>query len=230
MKFSDFSRILFFTGAGLSAESGIPTYRGRGGVWKEYDWEEYACQRAFDADPEKVWDFHDERRRRIAAASPNDGHRVIAGVRRRLRSTSVVTQNVDGLHQRAGSEGVIELHGSLWRVQCPRERTVEENLETPIRSRRCGRCGGWLRPDIVWFGDMLDPAVVDAARAAIAACDLFVAVGTSGEVHPAAELPLAARAAGATLVEVNVEETRMTPLYDRVFRGPASRVLAAMLG
>jgi len=224
MTLSRFARIVFFTGAGLSAESGVPTYRGRGGVWSRYDWREHACQRAFERDPAKVWDFHDERRKAIAAVGPNAGHAFLADLQRSHPSVAIVTQNIDGLHQRAGARDVIELHGSLWRVRCAKDRTVEENLEAPIGSRRCRTCGGWLRPDIVWFEDELDASVVARAERAIAGSDLFVAVGTSGEVYPAADLPLLARAGGALLVEVNPEETRMSGLYDLRLRIPATRL------
>jgi NAD-dependent deacetylase len=220
IRLGDFRRIVFFTGAGLSAESGIPTYRGKGGIWAKYDYEEYACQRAFDRDPGKVWDFHDERRRRVAAWEPAEGHRIIASV----PGAVVVTQNIDGLHQRAGSREVIELHGSLWRVRCARCRTVTANLETPIRSRRCA-CGEWLRPDIVWFEDMLDPGTVRGAGDAIAQCDLLVSVGTSGVVYPAADLPRLALARGAVTVEINPEETPLSPLYTHCLRGSASEML-----
>jgi len=217
IRLEDFRRIVFFTGAGLSAESGIPTYRGEGGLWEQYDYREYACQRAFEKDPAKVWDFHDERRRFIAARDPNEGHRIIA----ETEGATVVTQNIDGLHQRAGSRDVLELHGSLWRVRCARCRTVSENLDAPIRSRRCG-CGTWLRPDIVWFGDMLDAETVRAAGEAIARCDLLVSIGTSGSVFPAAELPRLALSRGAMTVEINPEETPLSPLYAHCLRGSAS--------
>ena len=140
-RLADFRRVVFFTGAGLSAESGIPTYRGRGGIWNEYNYEDFACQRAFNCDPEKVWDFHDTRRAAVAACAPNDGHRLIAETEARQPGTRVVTQNIDGLHQRAGSSGVVELHGSLWRVRCDREgvtRADESNPDdaAPVRVRR----------------------------------------------------------------------------------------------
>ena len=132
-RFADFERIVFFTGAGLSVESGIPTYRGSGGTWEEYDYAEYACQRAFDRDPEKVWDFHDKRRGVAAGAEPNAGHRILADVQQRVRGTRIVTQNIDGLLQRAGAVDVIELHGSLWRLRW--SGGVRENFEVPLASR-----------------------------------------------------------------------------------------------
>ncbi|MGQ0613659.1 MAG: SIR2 family NAD-dependent protein deacylase [Planctomycetaceae bacterium] len=223
-RFGDFRSIVFFTGAGLSAESGIPTYRGRGGVWHEYDYREFACQAAFARDPDKVWEFHERRREVAALAEPNEGHRIIAEVQRGTPGTAVVTQNIDGLHQRAGATLVIELHGSLWRVRCDREGTVREEFTRPLASRRCS-CGAALRPDIVWFGDLLDAGTVQEASRAIAACDLFVSVGTSGLVTPAADLPAIAARAGAVCVEVNPEETPVSGWYRHHLRGPASEML-----
>ncbi|MGH7162356.1 MAG: SIR2 family NAD-dependent protein deacylase [Planctomycetota bacterium] len=227
IRLRDFRAIVFFTGAGLSAESGVPAYRGRGGVWDRYRWEEYACQRAFLAEPEQVWNFHEVRRRAVAAAEPNAGHRAIARAQREFPGTVVVTQNIDGLHQRAGSAGVIELHGSLWRARCEREGAVTELPEVPIRSRRCA-CGEYLRPDVVWFEDALDPRVVGAAVDAISRCDLFVSVGTSGLVYPAADLPAIAVERGATCVEINIEDTPVSSWYHHRLRGPAAEVLRSL--
>jgi NAD-dependent deacetylase len=226
-RFKDFHRIVFFTGAGMSAESGIPTYRGRGGVWTEYNWEEYACQDAFDRDPEKVWDFHDKRRAAVAACAPNPGHLAIAAVQRDAPATAVVTQNIDGLHQLAGATSVVELHGSLWRVRCDREGTVREDRSAPITARKCA-CGAYLRPDIVWFGDALDPENLRRASAALEGCDLLVSVGTSAVVYPAAELPALAMKRGAVTVEINLEDTSVTGLYQHRLRGKASEMLALM--
>ncbi len=226
-RLADFRRVVFFTGAGLSAESGIPTYRGRGGIWNEYNYEDFACQRAFDRDPEKVWDFHDTRRAAVAACAPNDGHRLIAETEARQPGTRVVTQNIDGLHQRAGSSGVVELHGSLWRVRCDREGVTRADESIPMTPRRCA-CDAYLRPDIVWFEDALDPLIVRRAEEALADCDLLVSVGTSGVVYPAAELPRIAVRRGAVTVEVNVEDTPVSHLYRHRPRGPASEVLRRM--
>jgi NAD-dependent deacetylase len=226
-RFRDFQRIVFFTGAGLSAESGIPTYRGKGGMWAEYDYEDYACQRAFLRDPDKVWDFHDLRRAKVAACAPNEGHRVIAEVQREWPSTAVITQNIDGLHARSGARDVVELHGSLWRVRCDAERVVRDDASVPLSTRRCA-CGAYLRPDIVWFEDALDPRNLARAQALLEACDLLVTVGTSGVVHPAAELPRIAMRSGAVSVEVNLEDTAVSSLYQHRLRGAASELLAAM--
>lgn len=228
LRFRDFERIVFFTGAGLSAESGIPTYRGHGGLWKEYNYEDYACQRAFDRDPDRVWDFHDKRRAAVAACEPNAGHRAISEVQREKPATAIVTQNIDGLHARAGGRDVIELHGSLWRVRCDRDGTVRDDLSVPMQPRRCP-CGAYLRPDIVWFKDPLDARVVLRARQALERADLIVSVGTSGVVYPAADLPRIAVAAGAVSVEINLEDTPVSELYQHRLRGTASELLAAMM-
>lgn len=246
LRFRDFRRILFFTGAGLSAESGIPTYRGRGGIWHEYDYEDYACQRAFDRDPEKVWDFHDKRRAAVAVCEPNQGHRIIADLQRqtpevtpegaadvtpnvapKVMKVMIVTQNIDGLHQRAGASDVVELHGSLWRVRCDAERIVRPDMSVPMASRRC-TCGAYLRPDIVWFEDSLDPRVLRRARELLEGCDLLVSVGTSGVVYPAADLPRIAVEHGAVSVEINLEDTPVSHLYQHRLRGRASDVLALL--
>lgn len=227
-RFRDFERIVFFTGAGLSAESGIPTYRGKGGIWKEYDYEDYACQRAFDRDPEKVWDFHDKRREAVARCAPNAGHTTIAELQREKPKTTIVTQNIDGLHARAGGRDVVELHGSLWRVRCDRERTVREDTSVPIASRTCA-CGAYLRPDIVWFEDSLDHRVLRRAREALEQADLIVSIGTSGVVYPAADLPRIAVQAGAVSVKINLEDTPVSDLYEHRLRGKASDMLATML-
>ncbi|NUM53995.1 MAG: NAD-dependent deacylase [Candidatus Hydrogenedentes bacterium] len=224
-----FGRIVFFTGAGLSAESGIPTYRGRGGIWKQYNYEDFACQRAFDRDPEKVWDFHDKRRERVAACEPNEGHRIVAEVLRAEPESCVVTQNIDGLHQRAGVDPskVIELHGSLWRVRCDRDGIVVANDQIPIDPRHCA-CGAYWRPDIVWFEDMLDRRVLERAEAALTKADAIVSIGTSGVVYPAAELPRIAVANGAVSIEINPEDTPVSHLYQHRLRMPASEALAKL--
>jgi NAD-dependent deacetylase len=225
--FGDFERIVFFTGAGMSAESGIPTYRGKGGIWAEYNYEDYACQRAFDRDPDKVWDFHDKRRAAVGACEPNPGHRVVTAVQEAKPRTTIITQNIDGMHQRAGAKDVIELHGSLWRVRCDRCQTVRPDASVPMKPRTC-TCGAFFRPDIVWFEDSLDQRVIERAAGALSGCDLLVSVGTSAVVYPAAELPRIAVRQGATTVEVNLEDTPMSHLYQHVLRGKASEVLAEL--
>jgi NAD-dependent deacetylase len=224
----DHERIVFFTGAGLSAESGIPTYRGKGGIWAEYDYEDYACQRAFDRDPNKVWDFHDKRRAAVAACEPHLGHRVVAAVQAAKPATTIITQNIDGMHQRAGAKEVVELHGSLWRVRCDACGVVRADTTMPMSPRRCSCGGGYLRPDIVWFEDSLDERNIRRAQEALAGCDLLVSVGTSAVVYPAAELPRIAVAEGAATIEVNLEDTPMSRLYQHRLRGKASELLAEL--
>ena len=223
IRLDDFERPLFFTGAGLSVESGIPTYRGKGGIWQEYDYQDYACQRAFNRDPEKVWDFHDLRRGKVAACDPNEGHDIIAGI----GNARVVTQNIDGLHQRAGGSDVIELHGSLWRLRGGGQ--VVENFEVPLSSRRC-EDGSYWRPDIVWFEDSLDPMVLQEAAHALEWCDLLISIGTSGVVYPAAELPRIAMQRGIPCVEINPEETDVSSWYTHCLRGTASEMLRELVG
>lgn len=219
---SAYRRILFFTGAGMSAESGVPTYRGKGGIWKEYDYEEFACQRAFESDPEKVLRFHELRRRSVLDCHPHEGHRLIAS----MPEAVVVTQNIDGMHQRAGSGQVIELHGSLWRLRCDRCRRVKEDLGREYATRRCS-CGNMLRPDITWFGDMLDESVMKRATEAISSCDLFISIGTSGTVWPAAGFPDIARQSGAFCIEINPDPSGSTQ-YDLIVQESASAALAQL--
>jgi NAD-dependent deacetylase len=227
IRFSDFERIVFFTGAGMSAESGIPTYRGKGGMWAEYNYEDYACQRAFDRDPEKVWDFHDKRRATVSKCEPNPGHHIVAEIQKNKPGTLVVTQNIDGMHQRAGATAVAELHGSLWRVRCDFENVVRDDKSVPMSPRKCN-CGRYWRPDIVWFEDQLDHRVVRRAREALADCDLLVSIGTSAVVYPAADLPRIAVQNGAETVEINLEDTPLSPLYKHRLRGKASEILAEL--
>ena len=224
---SGFERIVFFTGAGLSAASGIATYRGQGGIWKDYDYSQIACQDAFERNPDAVWDFHDERRAKAAAAEPNAAHRLIAAVQSAVPGTQIVTQNIDGLQQRAGGHDVVEVHGSLWGVRCDAEHKRWEELRLPPPSRHC-ECGAWLRPDIVWFGDALVPEVIERAVEAVTDCDLLVSVGTSLVVYPAAALPGLARSAGARCVEINPEPSAASDLFDVTLRMTAEEGLAAL--
>lgn len=226
-------RVVVVTGAGMSAESGIPTFRAAGGLWRHYRPEDLATPAAFARDPALVWAWYRGRQHTVAAAEPNAGHRALARLEKRLADWHLVTQNVDGLHQRAGSRALTELHGSLWRLTCsagcPR---VEGTSGRPVPPGdaplpRCA-CGAWQRPGVVWFGERLDEAALSRAWAAASACDLLIAVGTSGVVYPAAALPELAKAGGATIVEVNVEETPLTPVADFVLRAPAATALPAL--
>ncbi|MCP4547422.1 MAG: NAD-dependent deacylase [bacterium] len=221
---NQFKRIVFFTGAGLSAESGIPTYRGQGGTWQRYNYEDYACQRAFDRDPEKVWEFHEARRADAAGCEPNLAHRLIAEIAQAKPETEIVTQNIDHMHQRAGAERVIELHGSLWRVRCDRTGLIEENFDVPLKSRKTPY-GDYWRPDLVWFEDPMNMETIDEAVRVIQRCDCLVSIGTSGLVYPAAQLPMLAIAGGAVAIEINPEETPISQSFAYTMRGPATEMM-----
>jgi len=224
-----YKRIVFFTGAGMSAESGVPTYRGRGGIWSWYRWEEFACQEAFDDDPEKVLKFHELRRAAVLACTPHAGHETIAALARKHHRVTLVTQNIDGMHQRAGSRNVIELHGSIWRLRCIHDG-ISEDIGEKYKRYRCEKCGSWLRPDITWFGDALDQGVVSEAIEAIRSCDLFVSIGTSGVVYPAAGFPRFANENNARCIEINPEANEMSFLYDEAIREPAGKALPELFG
>jgi NAD-dependent deacetylase len=219
------------TGAGISAESGVPTFRGTRGLWRTYRPEELATPEAFERDPALVWEWYRRQRSLIAAVAPNEGHRALARMEQRRQPFTLVTQNYDGLHARAGSRRVLEVHGSLWRDRCcenPGHRfDVDQAGEIgPLDAPppRCS-CGAMLRPDIVWFGEMLDSAVLDQAVEAVRSADILLVVGTSSVVHPIAALPEIAREAGTCVVEVNSEATALTPFAHYSLRGPSGTVL-----
>jgi NAD-dependent deacetylase len=210
----------------MSAESGVPTYRGSGGIWHEYKWENYACQAAFNRDPEGVLDFHELRRIEALICEPHSGHEIITQVQKEKPATVIVTQNIDGMHQRAGSAHVIEIHGSAWRLRCEAEGKIFEDLnDGKYQLRKC-KCGAWLRPDIIWFQDMLDEPTVREAMNSISTCDLFISIGTSAVVWPAAGYPNLAKSSGAFCIEINPEETELSNLYHETLRMAASQGLA----
>lgn len=205
--------VVVFTGAGVSAESGIPTFRDAlTGLWERFDPAQLATAKAFRLDPSLCWGWYEWRRRKVLQAQPNEAHFAIAELAKHVPKLTVVTQNVDDLHERAGSKGVIHLHGSLHSPRCigcgtahksplPAVELSEDGgrLEPP----RCNACNGYIRPGVVWFGEMLPDATWSAALAAAESCDLFFSIGTSGVVYPAAELPLRALGTGATVVHIN---------------------------
>ncbi len=220
-------KIVFVTGAGISRESGIPTFRGSDGLWRNHDAMKLATIEAFLADPGLVWEWYNERRANVLAASPNDGHRAIAGLEG-VADVVVLTQNIDGLHQRAGSTRVLELHGSIVRTRCTacdfREDAAAGFSELPPVCR----CGHMLRPDVVWFGEALPQDVWLKAVAHASRCDVMVVVGTSLAVSPANTLPAYARRNGALLVEVNPEATAMSGEMDLSIRDASARALPEM--
>lgn len=223
--------VAVLTGAGISAESGVPTFReAQKGLWSQYDPQELATPEAFRCNPELVWQWYSWRRELIAGAEPNAGHRALSELENHVPKLTLITQNVDGLHRQAGSTSVIELHGNIARTICSQEGMVidawPEREELPPK---CPRCGGLLRPDVVWFGESLPAEAVALALEASRRCDLFLSVGTSALVQPAASLPFEARHHGATLVEVNVEETPLTAFADYQLKGQAGRVIPLLL-
>jgi NAD-dependent deacetylase len=223
--------IAVLTGAGISAESGIATFRdAQDGLWARFDPRELATPAAFARDPKRVWDWYAWRRERVAAARPNAGHYALAELERRTSDFVLITQNVDGLHQRAGSRNVIELHGNIARVKCSREGTLVERWEQRGEEvPRCPSCGALLRPDVVWFEELLPADALAAAQDAARRCSVLLVVGTSAEVYPAAALPADASAAGAIVVEINPNPTPLSLSADYLFSGAAGVVLPALL-
>lgn len=222
--------VAVLTGAGVSAESGIPTFRGPGGLWQQYKPEELATPAAFRRDPRLVWEWYDWRRQKIAQASPNPAHYALAQMERLVPEFLLITQNIDDLHGTAGSRRIVELHGCIWRVRCQAEGTVHENREVPLTTLplRCG-CGSLLRPDVVWFGESLSSETQAAAFAAAGSADVFLSVGTSALVHPAASLPMVAKDRGAFVAEINPDPTPITPFVDSYLQGPAGEILPQIL-
>ena len=223
--FSGATRVTVLTGAGISAESGIPTFRGPEDLWKTYKPEDLATPEAFARDPELVWHWYDWRRGLVAKARPNAAHIALAALERRA-AVSVITQNVDGLHAQAGSRELIELHGNIWKVRCTACAVISANTAVPLPAipPRCARCQRVVRPHIVWFGEAVDPYDYQRSVEMTRSADLFLAIGTSGLVHPAAGLARVAKTAGVTVVEINPNETPQSPLADLVIRDRASHV------
>ena len=239
-------RVFVLTGAGVSAESGVPTFRGDGGLWRSYRAEELATPEAFHRNPKLVWEWYGWRQGVVGGCAPNAGHEALARAHDRFDRFTLVTQNVDGLHQRAGSPDVVEMHGNIWKARCAKEgvpqgaaaraahpaadgtarwRTlVEFSAEGAEMPPPC-TCGGILRPHIVWFGESLDEEVLSRAFAEAEEAEVLLSVGTSGLVHPAAMLPRIAANTGATVIEVNPHETPASRLATYALRGGAAEIL-----
>lgn len=223
--------VVFFTGAGISAESGIPTFRGKDGIWNKLNPEELANFSAFLRNPDLVWEWYKHRRDIVNSTSPNPGHLAIAEMGNYFDKVSVITQNVDNLHKRAGSKNVYELHGNIERnycVDCGKfdySPEVNESVKVP----KCKYCGGLIRPDIVWFGEMLPQEVFSEAEQAARKSDLFFIIGTSAAVYPAAYIPLNAKAQGAYLVEINIEYTEISHQVNYSLIGKSGEILPEIL-
>ncbi len=220
------ARIAVLTGAGISAESGIPTFRGPGGIWKTYRAENLATPGAFARDPKFVWEWYDYRRSVIAGVEPNAGHRALAAFEERGGDFVLITQNVDGLHDRAGSRNILKVHGDIWRVRCTvcGVERQEDRVRLEELPPRCG-CGAIERPAVVWFGEALPREVWERAVRAVERTEALVVVGTSAVVHPVAGLAQLAKSQGAALIEVNLAETPVSADADYSLRGPAGLIL-----
>ena len=223
--------VAVLTGAGVSAESGVPTFRGDDGLWRNYRAEELATPEAFENDPQLVWEWYDWRRTLIAPLKPNPGHYALAQFEKLFDNFSLVTQNVDGLHRLAGSYDPIEMHGNIWRVRCLQEGTVSENRETPLHEipPRCPDCEALLRPHIVWFGESLEPQIIRRAFDSAENAELFFVIGTSAVVQPAAGLAGMAKRNGAIVIEINIESTPITDEVDASLNGPSGEILPILV-
>ena len=222
--------IAVLTGAGISAESGIPTFRDAGGLWRNFRAEDLATPQAFTRDPKLVWEWYDWRRSLIAQAEPNAGHYALADLEKRTPDFTLITQNVDGLHDRAGSTRLLKVHGDIWTLRCTvcgneRQDTRPKPSEIPPR---CA-CGGIERPGVVWFGENLLPEIWSQSEHAAESVDVFLVVGTSAVVYPAAGLVHLAKASGAKVVEVNPAETPVSGMVDFSWRAPAAEALPLLI-
>lgn len=224
------ARVAALTGAGISAESGIPTFRGPEGYWKNHRPEELATPQAFQRDPRLVWEWYDMRRTRIAACAPNAGHATLARWEGRFADFAVITQNVDGLHQRAGSRRVIPIHGHIWEMRCTREETTILDYTTPLPNLppHCPACGALYRPAVVWFGEALPMEALAECGRILDTCDVLLVIGTSGQVHPASTFPYTVLERGGAVIEINPTETPLSADATVSLRGPAAVVLPAI--
>ncbi len=223
--------VCVLTGAGISAESGIPTFRDAlTGLWEKFRPEDLATPEAFERDPKFVWDWYEFRRELLRKAEPNPGHYALAELAGRVPKLTLVTQNVDGLHQRAGSRGVLEYHGNILRDRCTVERVIADRAADSRHGLpRCAACGGLLRPDVVWFGEAIPAGPMLAAAEAAQDCDAFLSVGTSSLVYPAAGLAETALGTGARVIEINPNRTDLSAAADFVLAGPSGALLPRLL-
>jgi NAD-dependent deacetylase len=225
-------KVVIFTGAGMSKDSGIETFRGPGGIWERFNSEDLATVDGFLRDPVLVWKWYEHRRQQVSALEPHEGYDALIEMEGLFDEVVTVTQNIDGLHGISGADRVIELHGNIWKVRCSVEdRPAWEDRRTQIDDLppHCERCGGLLRPHVVWFGEPLDRMDVLAANIECNGCDAMLVVGTSGIVYPAAGFPWLAKGHGARIVEVNIEPTPITEFADVTLLGPAQEVLPELV-
>ena len=225
------SSIAVLTGAGISAESGVATFRGKEGLWSKFRPEELANVKAFLSNPEMVWEWYQHRRDVLATVKPNPAHHALAEWESLAASFTLATQNVDGLHRMAGSHNILELHGNIRTNRCQTcgKESADETLNFTAQVPICASCAGLLRPAVVWFGEYLPERELQAAFDAARHCDLFLSIGTSSQVYPAAALPEIALEAGAAVIEVNIEETPLTVLATCHLRGLAGKILPELV-
>ncbi len=225
------TRVVALTGSGVSAESGVPTFRdAQTGVWARFRPEDLATPEAFRADPKRVWDWYAWRRRLVAEARPNPAHVALADLESLVPGFTLITQNVDGLHQRAGSQEPIEFHGNLAVTLCADEMTTVDDWHDDGNAvPTCARCGGLLRPGVVWFGEAIPGDALDRAERACAEAEVLLSIGTSSLVWPAAGLAETALRAGAAVVEINIDNTPLSSLADFRLRGPAGVIVPALV-
>ncbi len=228
-KITHASKIVILTGAGMSAESGLQTFRGAKGFWSKHNPMELASKEGFTKDPELVWKWYQERYNNVEHNKPHEGHFAITALQEMLQELTVITQNVDGYHQQSGTKDVLELHGSIVKFKClDCDRKYNEAI-IPDVLNNCNHCNGLIRPDVVWFGEQLPHNTLKEAEEKTLQCDLFMSIGTSSEVYPAAGLPLLAQQKGATVVEINPYETALSNKADIVIRGLAKEILPTVL-
>ncbi len=223
--------VCVLTGAGISSESGVPTFRGEEGLWKKFRPEELANFEAFIRNPDLVWEWYSYRRKLIHKIKPNPGHHALVDLERRVSEFTLVTQNVDNLHARAGSKNVVELHGNIERSYCIecRKNASDAVLDFSQGAPRCDSCGGLIRPDVVWFGEMLPVEAFAKAEAAVRRCQVFFSIGTSSVVYPAASLPHTALEHGAYVVEINRERTDLSSRAHELLLGKSGELLPQLL-
>ncbi|MEP6935025.1 MAG: NAD-dependent deacylase [Nitrospirota bacterium] len=222
--------VTVLTGAGISADSGVPTFRGIDGLWRNFRAEDLATPEAFVRDPRLVWEWYNWRREILATKQPNEAHYALVRLEERMKHFHLITQNVDGLHRLAGSRRISELHGDIWKVRCTSCRLVIDNRDVPLSLLpHCRTCGGLLRPHIVWFGEALDEQVLATSFRAAESCNVMVIVGTSGLVYPAAMLMPAAKANGAVVIEINLDSTPNSPDTTLSLQGRAKDIVPLLL-
>jgi NAD-dependent deacetylase len=224
------TRVAVLTGAGISAESGVPTFRGDGGLWKDHKAEDLATPEAFFKDPRLVWEWYNWRRELISKALPNAAHKALVQLAIQKREYTLITQNVDGLHDRAGSGRMLKLHGDIWRMRCTvcGANWPDRRATLPKIPPHCA-CGGLARPGVVWFGEPLPDGMMKEAEHAAGAAEVFLVVGTSAVVYPAASLVPFAKQGGAKVIEINTADTGFTDFVDCALRGPAGELLPRLL-